>query len=315
MTGMQPTAPVFVFGALRSGTTVFRLMLDAHPHLNNPGEVDYLFDTLHRDASQPRGWRYDFDDLLERRGFLASGLTIPSGKDGIDLLEDFLDQFRARKPGQLTLNIHRNLGKALEVLPRSRVIHILRDPRDVARSCIGMGWAGTLYHGISQWIETEKDWEDAAPGIDRSKHIQLTYEDLIRDTQGELARVCDFLGVAFEPQMLRYHENTTYSAPDLSLIEQWRRKSSAKELAQVEYRVARMMQDRGYQLSQPVIEPGGVQLLLLSMVNRSRRWRMAIDRYGVGLFLQELLTRRLGLRGLHRHFAARKRALDTEYLK
>ena len=28
--------PVFVFGALRSGTTVFRLMLDAHGEIRNP---------------------------------------------------------------------------------------------------------------------------------------------------------------------------------------------------------------------------------------------------------------------------------------
>jgi hypothetical protein len=35
---------VFVYGALRSGTTVFRLMLDSHPKISNPDEMDFLFD-------------------------------------------------------------------------------------------------------------------------------------------------------------------------------------------------------------------------------------------------------------------------------
>lgn len=315
MKDTQTTAPVFVFGALRSGTTVFRLMLDAHPHLNNPGEVDYLFDTLHRDPGAPGGWRYDLDDLRERRGFLSSGLHLPEGKDGLDLLADFLGQFRARKPGLLTLNIHRNLGRALAAVPGARVIHMLRDPRDVARSCIGMGWAGTLYHGITPWIETETDWDRAAPAIPAPARAELTYEALIRDTGAELHRICDFLAVPFEPDMLRYHEDTTYAAPDLSLIEQWRRKSTAKEISQVEARVGGMMTARGYAMAGPAMPPGRWELLRLSAVNRFRRWKMAVDRYGLGLFLKETLTRRLGLRSLHRRFAAQKRALDTEYLK
>jgi len=41
---LEGDPPVFVFGALRSGTTVFRLMLDAHGEIRNPGEADYLVD-------------------------------------------------------------------------------------------------------------------------------------------------------------------------------------------------------------------------------------------------------------------------------
>ena len=54
---------VFVYGALRSGTTAFRLMLDAHPLTVNPGEFDFLFDYLHADDTCPDGWRLDTDAL------------------------------------------------------------------------------------------------------------------------------------------------------------------------------------------------------------------------------------------------------------
>ena len=48
---------IFVYGALRSGTTLFRLMLEAHPALSNAGEADFLFDFLSPDQNHATGWR------------------------------------------------------------------------------------------------------------------------------------------------------------------------------------------------------------------------------------------------------------------
>ena len=44
----------------------------------------------------------------------------------------------------LAINIHRNFATAREFFPRARFIHLVRDPRDCARSAIGMG---QLQHG------------------------------------------------------------------------------------------------------------------------------------------------------------------------
>jgi Sulfotransferase family len=40
--GVRESDLVFVAGALRSGTTVFRLILDAHPQVTSPGEFDFI---------------------------------------------------------------------------------------------------------------------------------------------------------------------------------------------------------------------------------------------------------------------------------
>ncbi|GGO60551.1 Sulfotransferase family protein [Roseovarius pacificus] len=308
-------APVFVFGALRSGTTVFRLMLNAHPALNNPGEVDFLFDHLLLDPDQPGGWRYDLAALCESRGFLASGLSIPAGLDGIALLQDFIGQYRRRGDGVLTLNIHRNIGRVHEILPAVRIIHMLRDPRDVARSSIGMGWAGTLYHGVDQWMNTEREWEATADRLQPDQVLHLRYEDLIDNAPRELHRVCEFLGVAFEDSMLHYHEKTTYSPPDPALIEQWKRKSTPREVALVEGKVSTLLQSRGYSPSGDPVYPGSVERLGLRMVNRLRIWRKAIRRYGLPLFVTDKLARRLGLAALHGRCQRRIRDRDAAALK
>ncbi len=308
-------APVFVFGALRSGTTVFRLMLNAHPALNNPGEVDFLFDHLLPDPSQPDGWRYDLAALQENRGFLASRLMIPAGRDGVALLQDFIEQYQSRSDGVLTLNIHRNIGRAHEVLPRIRIIHMLRDPRDVARSSIGMGWAGTLYHGVNQWLNTEQEWEAAADTFQPDQVLHIKYEELIGNAQEELQRVCTFLGVEFDTSMLNYHENTTYSRPDPSLIEQWRHKSTPREVAMVEGKIGPLLHERGYLPSGDPVYPGTAERLGLRMLNRLRIWRKAIRRYGLPLFVTDKLARRLGLATLHGRCRRKIRERDTAALK
>ena len=147
------------------------------------------------------------------------------------------------------------------------------------------------------------------------QHIELTYEDLIRDTEGELRRVCDFLGIGFVPDMLRYHENTTYSAPDPSLIEQWKRKSSAYDIALVEGKAEAMMRARGYALSGAPRHPGVMERVRLRVLNRARIWNIAVQRYGLQLFVTEKIARRLKLGALHGKCLARMRDYDTAILK
>ena len=134
---------IFVYGALRSGTTLFRLMLDAHKELSNPGEVDFIFDYLVQDPASDK-WTYDFIGLRLDRVFQSYNLDVLESDDGKDVAVDFVKQFLQRSQGQITLNIHKNMNKVSAIFPDARVIHIIRDPRDVAWSCIGMGWAALL---------------------------------------------------------------------------------------------------------------------------------------------------------------------------
>lgn len=306
---------VFVFGALRSGTTVFRLMLDGHPEIKNPGEVDFLFDFLTPDVTHDSGWRYDLEKLVENRVFLGSGLRLTGGKDGLDLLADFLDQYEARGAGVLTLNIHRNVGRALKVLPAARVIHMLRDPRDVARSSIGMGWSGTLYSGVDHWIRTETEWQGVGPSLSADRVHDLRYESLFRDIETELRAVCAFLEVDFEPEMLNYHQNTTYAPPDVSLVEQWRRKSSDDEIALVEGKAHALMGPNGYTPTGDGRRPSRAEHLWLLAKNRILVWRTGVQRFGFTTYFLEKLTRYCRFEKLHRRLQTRMRDQSASFIK
>lgn len=302
---VETAAPVFVYGALRSGTTMFRLMLNGHPAIFNPGEVDFLFDHLHPDPGHPTGWRYDRRALAAGRIFRAHGLPLEEGLEGTDLLAGMIGRFRARDPrAVLTMNLHRHAALMAELLPEAKVIHMLRDPRDVARSCIGMGWAGTGYHGVGAWIDTERDWDRAASRLDPARVLTLPFEALMADLDGQLGRVCDFLGLPMHPGMLRYHETSSYGPPEPGIAQRWRRKARPAEISLIEGRCAGLMAARGYPPEIGPRRPGPAARAGLEAAHRLRRWRFNIRRFGLPLFLAGHLSRLPGLdrwRGRIRH--------------
>lgn len=307
---------VFVFGALRSGTTVFRLMLDAHPDIANPGEMDFLFDALLEDSSQPGGWRYDDEQLRSDRIFRASGLMIDPERKGLLQLTGFFEQMRARQPSAvLSINIHRNAGRLMKVLPGARIVHLLRDPRDVARSSVAMGWAGTLYHGVGHWIATEREW-DAAVAAHQPEHVlTLSYEGLFADTATRLEEVCAFCDLRYDPAMLNYHETSTYAAPDPSLVQQWKRKCDPEEISLLEARAGALMAARGYDLAGPLRSLGTVERARLDLTNKLAVWRMGAQIYGAKDYWAEKVTRRLGLIARHKAIRSRMQAVETARLK
>lgn len=306
----QFAPPVFVYGALRSGTTVFRLILQAHPGLANPGEVDFLFDHLHSDPSSKDGWRYDIAALRKDRIFHNFDLDLPEGCDGLALLQHMIVTLGGQGADVLTLNVHRHAGKIAQALPEARFIHLLRDPRDVALSSIGMGWTGNSYYGVAHWIRTEAGWDRAE--ISPERVLTVRFETLMAEVEPELSRICAFLGVAYDADMLEYHHGTNFGPPDPKIAFGWKRKTTAREVALIEGRVGPLLAARGYEPHGQPGYPGLLERLSLAVGNRWNRWRFNARRYGTGLFLVTHVARLLGLESLHRRLRQKQEDIRTQ---
>src|SRR5215467_9040996 len=100
---------VFIVGAERSGTTLFRLILDNHPRVGNPGEFDFLFDRVEDDGRAPNMERYR-DWLSTDRIFMSQGLRIDPTLGYLDLIKSFICQ-KAKPNRVLSLNVHRGFHK------------------------------------------------------------------------------------------------------------------------------------------------------------------------------------------------------------
>lgn len=299
-------ADVFIlYGALRSGTTMVRLMLANHPALSCVGETDFLFDHLRPDG---RDWRYDRERLALDRVYRQGKLRAPDDLDGVPALEDMIDQMRREKPGaHPVLVLHRHAERALSLLPHAKVVHLLRDPRDVARSVIGMGWAGNVHQGVGLWMNTEDGWKDATSQRDVVAHA-VRFEELVANPDDALRRICAFLGLPFDPAMLAYDATSTYDKPDARLAFQWKRKLSPRDVRRVEARLGPRLAAAGY-------APSGLPPLRLSRAERA--WLQAqnfvstksrlVLRYGLGNVLQRKFAR---LVGLHKMEAEAQQRMD-----
>jgi Sulfotransferase family len=214
---VSPPAP-FIVGAPRSGTTLLRLMLDAHPALAIPAETHFYRAILALDAAR--------EDLL---GAVIEAITSSHtwGDYGLDA-EAFARAARAaapRTPGDVLRTFYRTYaarfgkerwgdkfpGNVLlmrgiaGMLPEARFVHIIRDGRDVAASLREMWFrpGDTFERCIAWWAELVRAARDeASAGL---PYLELRYESLVRDPEAELRRVCAFVELPYDPAMLAYH--------------------------------------------------------------------------------------------------------------
>ena len=308
---------VFLVGSVRSGTTLLRVLLDRHPHLRWFGEFEYPVKWC-ADTGWPNVADYK-ERLAVDRAFRRDRLSIDPSLDYVDLVRSFLEQHRERASAARVLGctVHSRPDRLPELWPEARYVHFLRDPRDVARSCVAMGWAGHAAAGVETWLAAEERWDALRVKAPSEQTYELRYEDLVREPEATLSALCDFLGVAFDPQMLDPGPDSTYGPPDASLAEQWRRKAKPRDVRRMEARLGHRLADRGYEPSGlPALHLGRPERAWLSLRNRWGRWNHAARKYGAALwFKRALAAKRIGPRGWRDRVQLRVNEIDTQRLR
>lgn len=223
----------FVVGVGRSGTTLLRLMLDAHPQLAIPPETHFLPalverfgagreptpDNLVEVVQGHAGWR-DFglspDEL--RAAFAAA----PAGAAGA--IRAFYLTYAARhgkaRWGDKTPVYIESIGAIGAALGgQARFIHLIRDGRDVAVSraarAVKRGRGATpAAREADTWKRRVLGAREQAELVDH--YTELRYEDLIRDAEGVLRRICGLIELEYDPAMLGYHRGAEKRLSELT---------------------------------------------------------------------------------------------------
>jgi hypothetical protein len=286
---------VFLVGCPRSGTTLLQRLADAHP------ELAIVHETLWIPGFYERRVGLEADGevtpallprLLEHRRF--GQLEIGAGE-----LERLLDAMApvhyARFVGALFDRYGAGRGKRLvgdkspgyvrsipvlhELWPRAKVVHLIRDGRDVCLSAIAWAKADRVFADLATWpdepvITAALWWErsvrlgrEAGRALPAGLYHELRYERLVDDPEAECRALCGFLGVRYDAAMLAYHEGRTRSAPGLSSKRQWlpptaglrdwRTEMDGRDVDRFEAAAGALLDEIGYERAAP--RAGSVQ--------------------------------------------------------
>lgn len=312
------TTPVFLVGAERSGTTLLRLMLDYHPQIAFLHEFEFAVDQIDEHSTQWPELNHYYEYLSTHRIFLHSKLTIDKNLTYPELVNSFLLQKQQRDNNApiVGATIHYHFHHSLRIWPRAKFIHLLRDGRDVARSCIAMGWAGNMYTAVKKWIDAEQLWKELSQQLSIDQQLSIKYETLIQKTDEVMAQICDFIGVPFDKAMYDYAKHSTYSLPQPDLVEQWRKKLSNYELQLAESRISTMLEKRGYPLSGlPLLKITPWWDYRMKIQDRGAIIRFRFQRYPFRLCLADILSRRLKIKSWQKRVQMEINAWDNQYMK
>lgn len=214
-----PPAP-FVVGVSRSGTTLLRLMLDAHPQLAIPPETHFLPDVIHA-CGQGAGAGEVLELITSHRRWPDFRLDSVELGRRLEALRPFepgaalrtfygLYAERAGKPrwGDKTPHYTRKMPLIEQVLPEARFIHLIRDGRDVALSLMEVHFGPDDVRGAAErWTKWIAKARRHGERVDH--YLELRYEDLIADPEPVLRRICDFVQLPWDPAMLEYHKGAS----------------------------------------------------------------------------------------------------------
>jgi hypothetical protein len=231
--------PIFLLGAQRSGTTMLRLMMNNHPNVAIPHETAFItiFDSrlgAYGDLSDRSNAGRLLHDVslhpLVKRGNLIKDAQavldrpIASYRDFIDaVFQSYADSVGKARWGDKTPFYTQDIDILHRIFPDAKFLHLVRDGRDVILSQRSIEWMSkNLPKLILDW-RWKTTIAHKVGSVMGGNFLEIRYEDLVRQPEAVLRRICCFIDEPYEPTMLRYSERADEVVPVDSL--KWHRKS------------------------------------------------------------------------------------------
>jgi tetratricopeptide (TPR) repeat protein len=200
--------PIFVVGMPRSGTTLTEQILCSHPDVYGAGELNWvprLSSLMPKVVQGGRPWPEAVEVLTERN--LKSAAKY------------YLDRVAAqenespRTVDKLPHNFD-NVALIALMFPNAPIVHLDREPRDVAVSNYYQNFAAA--HGVMGFAYDLRDighmlndhdrimqhWHALFPG----RIFELNYQRLTADPENTIAELLEFCGLSWDDRVMRFYE-------------------------------------------------------------------------------------------------------------
>jgi hypothetical protein len=276
--------PLFVLGVARSGTTLLRVILDRSPGIAIPEESRFipLLARRHRGSFERELFLDDLRRIPELRRWELdpADVAVEPAASTTDAIAAVFAAYAAKhgKPrwGDKTPMYMRHLRLLERLFPDAQYVHLVRDGRDAAVSFLEMPdgtFTRTWAHPESpatfacQW-RTEVEAACALGARVGERYLEIRYEELVTKPERAVRTVCDFARLPFEASMLEYPGAVDVSEkphhqglrePPTAGRRDWRRELGPADARGFETIAGDLLEELGYELSDPTASHGGVR--------------------------------------------------------
>ncbi|HEX4160361.1 MAG TPA: sulfotransferase [Rhizomicrobium sp.] len=224
--GTASTAPIFIVGMPRSGSTLIEQILSSHSAIEGLGELAELDSVVGRflsreDAGRPAhdfwisGWLEFRKGLTEALHRVLPRLDPDEFRSlGQDYLEATLRLRSAKRPFFTDKGLRNfgHVGLIHLILPQAKLIDMRRHPLDCGWSIFRSHFPGgqpfstrlaDIGHHYANYVALMAHFDRVLPG----RIHRIIYEDLVADPEKELRSLFAYLELPFEEECLRFHES------------------------------------------------------------------------------------------------------------
>jgi hypothetical protein len=299
--------PFFIVGCGRSGTTILRLLFNAHPDVAIPPESQFIARLA---ASWPRlitADGVDADTIVRTIGRRLDHMEIDR-----DIARARLRQVRDRTPtaateaifgivteragkprwADKTPNQVEEIATIAGVFPNARFLHVIRDGRDVTLSYLDRPFGpANVWDAARHWNrQVRAGIREGRPLGNR--YLEVRYEHLVERPEESLRELCRFVDLEPRPEMLRYFErdgvdlsdaerenHPNASRPIMKGLRDWRTEMESRDVEAFEAVAGSLLSDLGYERRFPNRSPGASVRAFVEMRRRdARAARLAAQR-------------------------------------
>ncbi len=182
--------------------------------------------------------------------------------NGVDLytamMKSFAELESKRRYGEKTNENIRYIDELFSIFPQSKIIHIVRDPRDVVSSMMSMPWASNDI--LANTLRWRAELSNMQTYKEDDRIFEIRYEDLIQNPEQICRSICDFIGEPFSPKMLEFDRKAkdyivnepwkerTGKSLDNAAKQRWKRDLTSWQVCVLQALVGGLMKSYGYKL-------------------------------------------------------------------
>ena len=199
--GYSASAPVFVAGLPRTGTTLVERIIASHPAFASAGETG-AFAAAMRRATNDASSKADPAGLGKRYVEQVTSFRVPKDVRVIDK----------------TLQNYLYCGLIHTALPAAKIVLIQRHPLDACWAVYKAHFQGKFSFSYDQielaeyylaYRRLSRHWRATLPA---DVLLEMNYEDIVRDQAAASRRLIDFVGLPWDDEVLRFHQSVAPSA-------------------------------------------------------------------------------------------------------